>query len=200
LIIAGVAAAVLVAAVVAAISLWPKGQNATTTPAVCALAQPASGFATPTPGSPRPTLPYVPPTDWTRKDYSSGYRMALPSRFVQLGSGDCFGIPAEGRYVVVAQWQQPDKDMRAYWTNNQAALGARLSKYHLDKIEVVPYLDAAAEWNFTFEDNGTSMRAVGRAFATGNRRYAFFWITKADVWSDYLPAFTTFQGGFQPAA
>jgi hypothetical protein len=180
----------------------PRQPDATkAVPAACSIAAPASQAPALTPGSPAPKL-LDPPADWASHDDPTGYRIVVPDGWTAAGSGpnECFTDPHGGRYVGVGQWRQPDKDMVGYVSRRETQVAAALPDYRKVGITPTDYLDAAAEWEFTFDRGGDKMHARVLAFlASGHRGYAIVWCTYESTWQNNLPDYTRVIGGFQPA-
>jgi hypothetical protein len=199
-VVAGVLAAVLAVAVVAAVSLWPEG-NEQSLPAACTLATDASGGAALPAGQPAADLQFSLPPGW--EDYldPAGFRISRPPQWERFGSTPCFGNQGEGRYLSIAEWRQSDTDMVGYWTTKETALRASLTGYQRKVIKPREnYWNGAADWEFVFSENGEQMHAIGVAVrGTGERTYGYFWVTKDSVWTNNVQDFTRVTGTFRPA-
>jgi eukaryotic-like serine/threonine-protein kinase len=199
----GIAALVVVlAAVVAAFLLRPKEQpQGNATPLACTLASPAANSPSLSPGK-LPAQDYTPPATWRSYEDSSGFRLAVPGELQTstTASTVCFSDPNNGRYVSVGQWRQTDKNLVDYLNRKESETSGKLSNYHKVSIDPKDYFDGGAEWEFTYDDNGTAMHAKAVALrAGGTRGYMIFWVTKESNWLNNLPDYSTLIGGFRPA-
>jgi hypothetical protein len=169
-------------------------------PAACGLASPVAGSATLQPGQPAPTPRFVPPDNWQSYEDPSGFRVAYPRDWTRFGTGACFGDRGEQRYLAIGQWQQPDANLVGYWTRKDAEVAGSLSGYRKISIKDHPnYFDGAAEWEFTFDENGETMHVLAYALVSGTRGYTYLWACKASMWRVSDPDFSLISASFQPA-
>jgi hypothetical protein len=195
----------VVAAMLAGAALWwslnddPRGTE--DPPVACGLVLRAAGTSPLPSGQPAGGPSLAPPDMWERYVDPSGFRIDYPKGFRRFGTGVCFGHPGEGRYLSVDQWQQPDNDLVEYWRRNESEAANGLSGYQLIGIRPRPqYFDAAADWEFTFEDDGERMHALAVAvLVSPNRGYAYVWVTKESAWENNRTDLSKVLGAFRPA-
>jgi hypothetical protein len=198
----------VVAAMLAGAALWwslnddPRGTEdpQKNVPVACGLGLRAAGTSPLPAGQPTgPTL--APPDMWERYVDPSGFRIDYPKGFRRFGTGVCFGHTGEGRYLSVDQWQQPDNDLVGYWQRNESEATNGLPGYQLKGIVPRPqYFDAAADWEFWFDDGGERMHALAVAFLIApNRGYAYLWVTRESAWDNYREDHSRVLGAFRPA-
>jgi hypothetical protein len=169
-------------------------------PAVCGLASPVAGSATLAPGKPGPPPGFVPPDNWQWYEDPSGYRVAYPKAWTRFGTGACFGDRGERRYLAVGQWQQPDSNLVDYWTRKDEEVADSLSKYQRISIKNrANYFDGAADWEFTFDENGETIHVLAVAFVSGTRGYEYVWACNESIWEISEPHFSLVNASFQPA-
>ena len=198
---AGVAVAVVAAVVIVVLILGNGGgSGGRALPAVCGLASPVVGSATLAPGQPGPPPGFVPPDSWGWYQDPSGFRVAYPKDWGRFGSGACFGDQGERRYLAIGQWQQPDADLVGYWTRKDAEVAGSLSGYRKISIKNRPnYFDGAADWEFTFEEDGETIHVLAVALVSGTRGYAYLWAAKEPIWRISEADFSLINATFQPA-
>jgi hypothetical protein len=199
---AAVGAAVMIAAsaVVVVILLGGGRPSGPEQPAVCGLASPVAGSATLAPGKPEPPPEFVLPNRWRWHVDQSGFRVAIPKDWTQFGTGPCFGDRGERRYLAVGQWQQPDSDLVGYWTRKDAEVAGALSGYRKISIKNRPdYFAGAADWEFTFDENGETIHVLAVALVSGNRGYEYVWACKESIWQISQTDFSLINASFRPA-
>jgi hypothetical protein len=198
---AGTAIVIAAAAIVVIIVLGRDGRpSGPAQPAVCGLATPVVGSATLAPGQPGPPPEFVPPDGWRSYEDSSGFRVAFPKDWTQFGSGACFGNQGERRYLAIGQWQQTDSDLVGYWTRKDAEVAGSLSGYRKISIKNhANYFDGAADWEFTFEENGETIHVLAVALVSGTRGYGYLWACKESIWRISGSDFSLINATFQPA-
>jgi hypothetical protein len=198
---AGVAVAIAASVVVVVVLLGGgDGSGGPLQPALCGLASPVAGSATLAPGQPGPPPGFVPPDSWRQYQDKSGFRVAYPKDWTQFGTGPCFGDRGERRYLAIGQWQQTDSDLVGYWTRKDAEVAGSLSGYRKISIKNHPnYFDGAADWEFTFEENGETIHVVAVALVSGTRGYGYLWACKESIWRISQQDFSLINATFQPA-
>ncbi|MET9787276.1 serine/threonine-protein kinase [Streptomyces canus] len=119
---------------------------------------------------------------------SQGYSIGLPAgwKFQTSGSaGDRFTGP-DGQKLLVAWTTTPKGDPVADWENQEQSM--RRSQYTKIRIEKVGYRGwNAADWEFTYVENGTKYRTIDRGFVVnGHLGYALMYTAKAANWGTEL--------------
>jgi len=199
------AAAAIAASVVVVVMMFgggggSGGSGGPGQPAACGLASPVAGSATLAPGQPGPSPRFVPPDNWQWYEDPSGFRVAYPKDWTRFGTGACFGDQGERRYLAIGQWQQPDSNLVGYWTRKDAEVAGALSGYRKISIKNRPdYFDGAADWEFTFEENGETIHVLAVALISGTRGYAYLWACKESIWRISDADFSLINASFQPA-
>jgi hypothetical protein len=199
---AAAGAAVLVAAVVVVVVMIVRGGGSVgpETPTVCGLAAPVVGSASLAPGSLGPSPGFAPYPDWKRYEDPSGFRVDYPNGWNRFGNGVCFGDRGERRYLAVGQWRQTDTDLVGYWTRKESEVAGSLRGYRKISIKNRPdYFDAAADWQFTFDEDGETIHVLAVALVSGTRGYAYLWATKESIWDISQADFSRVNATFRPA-
>ncbi|MFJ9006354.1 serine/threonine-protein kinase [Streptomyces canus] len=119
---------------------------------------------------------------------SQGYSIGLPEgwKFQTSGSaGDRFTGP-DGQKLLVAWTTTPKGDPVADWENQEQSM--RRAQYTKIRIEKVGYRGwNAADWEFTYVENGTKYRTIDRGFVVnGHLGYALMYTAKAANWGTEL--------------
>ncbi|GGP91038.1 serine/threonine protein kinase [Streptomyces griseomycini] len=117
---------------------------------------------------------------------NQGYSIGLPEgwKYQSTGSaGDRFTGP-DGQKLLVAWTSTPKDDPVADWKNQERYMVR--SQYKRIRIEEVGYRGwNAADWEFTYVENGTKYRTVDRGFVVDDRLgYALMYTAKAAQWGD----------------
>ncbi|MEU3898304.1 protein kinase [Streptomyces sp. NPDC045251] len=133
---------------------------------------------------------------------AQGYSIGLPEgwKYQAKGSaGDRFTGP-NGQKLLVAWTSTPKDDPVADWKNQERYMVR--SQYEKIRIEKVGYRDwNAADWEFTYTDDGTKYRTVDRGFVVNDHQgYALMYTAKADDWDSDLRRDTwrTLTKSFEP--
>lgn len=119
---------------------------------------------------------------------SQGYSIGLPEgwSFQTSGSaGDRFTGP-DGQKLLVAWTSTPKGDPVADWENQEAGMTrAQYSKIRIAKVSYRGW--NAADWEFTYGENGTKYRTIDRGFVVnGHLGYALMYTAKAANWGTEL--------------
>ncbi|MFB7083895.1 protein kinase [Streptomyces sp. NPDC056296] len=117
-----------------------------------------------------------------------GYGIGLPEgwKYQSTGSaGDRFTGP-NGQKLLVAWTSTPKGDPVADWKNQERYM--QRSQYKKIRIEKVGYRGwNAADWEFTYTDDGTKYRTVDRGFVVNDHQgYALMYTAKAADWDSDL--------------
>ncbi|MFH8237299.1 serine/threonine-protein kinase [Streptomyces sp. NPDC018321] len=133
---------------------------------------------------------------------AQGYSIGLPEgwKYQAKGSaGDRFTGP-NGQKLLVAWTSTPKDDPVADWKNQERYMVR--SQYKKIRIEKVGYRGwNAADWEFTYTDDGTKYRTVDRGFVVSDHQgYALMYTAKAGDWDSDLRRDTwrTLTTSFEP--
>ncbi|MFC7895310.1 protein kinase [Streptomyces sp. NPDC057381] len=133
---------------------------------------------------------------------AQGYSIGLPEgwKYQTKGSaGDRFTGP-NGQKLLVAWTSTPKDDPVADWKNQERYMVR--SQYEKIRIEKVGYRGwNAADWEFTYTDDGTKYRTVDRGFVVNDHQgYALMYTAKAGDWDSDLRRDTwrTLTKSFEP--
>jgi eukaryotic-like serine/threonine-protein kinase len=112
-----------------------------------------------------------------------------------------FNDPSSGRLLGIDQTNQPQPDPVADWTRQEQYRVAHgdFPGYQRIKIAPVDYHLAAADWEFTYDDNGVRTHVINRGAVFGpHQAYGFYWSTPDSMWganrSNFDLITSTFQG------
>jgi hypothetical protein len=87
-----------------------------------------------------------------------------------------------------------------YWTRKDAEVAGSLSGYRKISIKNrTNYFDGAADWEFTFDENGETIHVLAVAFVSGTRGYGYLWATKESIWQISKDDLSRISATFQPA-
>ncbi|MFC7814908.1 protein kinase [Streptomyces sp. NPDC057367] len=133
---------------------------------------------------------------------AQGYSIGLPEGWkyqTKASAGDRFTGP-NGQKLLVAWTSTPKDDPVADWKNQERYMVR--SQYEKIRIEKVGYRGwKAADWEFTYTDDGTKYRTVDRGFVVNDHQgYALMYTAKADDWGSDLRRDTwrTLTKSFEP--
>ena len=88
----------------------------------------------------------------------------------------------------------------ADWEEQEPAVAERLDGYERISIEAADYRDFdAADWQFTWEASGGTLRVLNRAVVADDQAFALYWSVPQEEWDDSLPVLEDIAGSFQPA-
>jgi hypothetical protein len=226
-IIAAAAAALIAAGVAVALllpSAHPSTPQAGTTPSASATRPSPAGSASSAPATtssspPASTSPSSSasasagsstgtgalPADYTRFTNSTGFSIGVPRGWKIEHDGHYVYIrdPANsGIYLLIDQSDQPRPDPLADWRQQAAARQSTYPGYHLILLKAVTYTQAekAADWEFTYDLNGVTVRVLNRnVLANAKHAYALYWSTPASDWDASYHYFQAFAATFTPA-
>jgi hypothetical protein len=113
-----------------------------------------------------------------------GYSIGLPEgwKFQKSSSaGDRFTGP-DGQKLLIGWTSTPKDDPVADWRNQEGSM--QRAQYDRIRIEKVGYRNwNAADWEFTYADDGTTYRTIDRGFVVNNHLgYGLMYTAKADDW------------------
>ena len=144
------------------------------------------------------------PAGWYRYRDRTGFSVAVPRAWRVSRQGTMVYFRERGgshRVLGIDQTNQPKSDPVADWTEQAAYRVARgdFPGYEQVRIEAVDYFERAADWEFTYNDNGR-VHVLNRGFVTGKRKaYGMWWSTADRAWEQHLPDLKRIQESFRPA-
>jgi hypothetical protein len=149
-----------------------------------------SGSATPGTGTGSPQKTYNAP---------EGFSVGLPAGWVadQVKSDEVHFKGPQGQQLDIT-WDSGANPLTALYSQ---ASNIDLDKYHQISIGPADYRDwPAADWQFTYEDQGTPYRRIDRDFVASGVGYAMMYTAKTSDWDTGLRSATwsTFTRTFQP--
>jgi hypothetical protein len=159
--------------------------------------------APPSPTPPAPTAGFALPAGWTMRDDGTGFHVPVPDGWV-FGRDDegraLWHSPDGARLLLIDQTRHPKSDPVQDWRNNENARRSGYADYHRVRLEAVDYWDKAADWEFTYVRNGTTLHVLNRGFVTApDQAYSIYFSTPDAQWGAAGPQLTTIVAGFQPA-
>jgi len=212
-------AAVAVIAVGIAMAFGRHPSHLAARPAPPAASRLAPSSVTP-PSTPPPSSP-SPPASASSAPASSG-STALPAWYTRFtnSTGFSIGVPRgwrishDGHYVyirdpansgiflLIDQSDQPKPNPLADWRQQAADRQGSYPGYHLILLREVRYTQAekAADWEFTYNRNGVTVRVLNRnILANARHAYALYWSTPVSEWDASYHFFQVFAATFRPA-
>lgn len=145
------------------------------------------------------------PTDWTTyEDPTLGYELSYPPGWTVEGEGSSntyFRDPETGTYLQVA-WRQPPSELgpEGAWEAQAESFDATHENYQELRIDPTTFqaMDAA-EWEFTYEEDGAQLHAIDLGFITtdGSTGMALFFQTHEEDWAASQELFEQLKAGFQ---
>jgi serine/threonine protein kinase len=146
------------------------------------------------------TQPAGVPAGFTLYEDPTGFKVAVPDGWepVRDGSRVDFREPGGSRFLRVDQTDDPKKDAKKDWEQQEKVVSKRLPDYERIKIEAVDYRDYnAADWEFTFGNGPTHV--LNRGMNTGDKGYALYFSFPDGQWDDSQSIRETIFKTFQPA-
>ncbi|WP_433041157.1 serine/threonine-protein kinase [Dactylosporangium sp. CS-033363] len=143
------------------------------------------------------------PAGWLRYDLD-GFSTPAPGSFARAAEGKvvCFLSEAGRQGFTVDPTPPPDEDRVAYWTEQERQLLAGPSApagYRRISISVALYQQGAADWEYTFDEDGTRWHTLRRNFATANGHgFVVSWTAPDAGWDAALDGLRTVFTGFDP--
>ncbi|GGJ93096.1 hypothetical protein GCM10010123_23690 [Pilimelia anulata] len=204
--VAAVAVVVVVAvlAVAAVLLLRPDSgpgarPGAPGTPQATATGGP-SGGPTGTPGAstapPATALPV--PAGWTTYR-GRGYSLAIPAGMSRQSEGEVTLLRETGgayRFVRIQELDSRVTDPVAYWQREIPRQRAQYGGYRELGVRRVDFRSGAADWEFTYEDNGRN-HVIHRVFTTGGRSYTLMWLAADRLWPQNRTGLDIMAGSFR---
>ncbi|GAA0942531.1 serine/threonine-protein kinase [Nonomuraea longicatena] len=159
------------------------------------------------PAEPKPTPsdsdPKV-PAGWKLYKDKSGFSLALPKgwdEFKREGRQIFFRGPGAGSnaFVSIDQIDKAGPDPVKDWKQQEKSAKYGYGGYKKIHIKAVDYMEAAADWEFTWNTNTGKTRVRNRGFVTkGGMGYSIYWHNLASRWKKDLHFFDTFAATFVP--
>jgi hypothetical protein len=132
----------------------------------------------------------------------NGFRTRAPAGWQRATNGPvvCFLDPAGQHGFTVDPTPPPGDDRVAYWTERERAMLAEPGTpagYRRITISVALYKQGAADWEYTFDENGTRWHTLRRAFAVGDsRRFVVSWTAPDAGWDAASDGFRSVVDAF----
>ena len=107
-----------------------------------------------------------------------------------------------GIFLLIDQSDQPKPNPLADWRQQAASRQGSYPGYHLILLREVRYTQAerAADWEFTYNRNGVTVRVLNRnILANARHAYALYWSTPVSDWDAFYHYFQVFAATFRPA-
>jgi eukaryotic-like serine/threonine-protein kinase len=175
--------------------------------------------ASPSPASPTPetsptsaeTPPAEPspagavPAGWTMyRDGAVGYRIAYPEGWEVVPLDETrtdFRDPETGTLLRVDWTDQPGPSPVAAWESYSQEFAAEHEGYQEIRIDPTTFRGFdAAEWEFTYVEDGVTLHALDLGFVTGKHGFALFFQTSEERWAGSQAVFEAFKTSFRPPA
>ncbi len=146
------------------------------------------------------------PDGFQRYSDASGFSVAVPDGWsAQQQSKTAVDItsPDGTSFLRIDQTDKPKDDPKADWEKQEKSVSKRLDGYQRVSIESVDYRGwPAADWEFTFVENGATIHVRNRGFVTDDQHgYALYYSTPDSQWSSdqTQQVFQVAADSFQPA-
>jgi eukaryotic-like serine/threonine-protein kinase len=168
----------------------------------------SSGPSSSPPASPTSTPPSDDgvPAGYQLYSDDSGFSLAVPEGWsAEQSSPTAVDItsPDGGSFLRIDQTDRPKDDPQADWEKQEKSVSKRLPEYQRVSIDSVDYRGwAAADWEFTFVDNGVPVHVRNRGFVTDDTHgYALYYSVPDSSWSSdqTQQVFQVAADTFQPA-
>lgn len=133
---------------------------------------------------------------------AQGFSIGLPKgwKYTKTDSAGARFTGPEGQRLLIAWTSTPKNDPVADWKSQERYMTR--SQYHRIRIEQVDYRGwNAADWEFTYSDNGTQYRTIDRGFVVNDHQgYALMYSAKSARWKSDLRKDTwkTLNTTFEP--
>jgi eukaryotic-like serine/threonine-protein kinase len=128
------------------------------------------------------------PAGWQRyTDPTYGWSVGVPAGWAAVPTDGTirFDDPAGGRYLQVDPRMVAVPSAVKAWTAQEAAFAAAHLDYARVSLEPTTITGAksAADWEFTYVDQGVGLHALDRALVVDGHTYALFFQTHTDTWT-----------------
>jgi len=174
-------------------------------PAAPAASRPVPSSTTPSPAAPASSGPTALPAGYYRFTNATGFSIGVPRGWRISHDGHYVYIrdPANsGIFLLIDQSDQPKPNPLADWRQQAADRQGSYPGYHLILLREVRYTQAekAADWEFTYNRNGVTVRVLNRnILANARHAYALYWSTPVSEWDASYHFFQVFATTFRPA-
>ncbi len=143
------------------------------------------------------------PDGFTTYEDPSGFTVAVPDGWeAEQSSATAVDItePGGSRFLRIDQTDSPKDDPEKDWKEQEKSVKERLPGYKKIDIDTVDYNGwPAADWEFTFGEDGTT-HVLNRGFVPNeNKGYALYMSAPEEQWGDSQSIFQTAADTFQPA-
>ena len=143
------------------------------------------------------------PAGFTTYEDPSGFSVAVPEGWeATQSSATAVDItePGGSRFLRIDQTDSPKDDPEEDWKEQEKSVKERLPGYKKIDIDTVDYNGwPAADWEFTFGEDGTT-HVLNRGFVPNeNKGYAIYMSAPEEQWGDSQSIFQTAADTFQPA-
>ena len=196
---AGVAALAAILVLAAGVAVWwlmsrpepvaTSGSGPDPTPSATAAA------------SPSPSLATVPAGWEAYTDPTVGYEISHPPGWdpvVLDGTRTDFRDPETGAYLRVDWTDTPGPSPVKAWRSYAKVFAAEHEGYRKIRIDPAEYQGyRAAEWEFTFEEDGVTLHGLDLGFVTGDFGFALYFQTSEDEWEALQDEFEGFKASFE---
>jgi serine/threonine protein kinase len=132
------------------------------------------------------------------------YKVAVPEGWAVTYGDDgvttYFNDPASRRYLLVAEGGEPAGDPVEDWRAQAEARGPGYAEYEEIGIDYVDYRDfLAADWEFTWNPGGGTVRVRNRAVVDEEKNLAFalYWHVPVEEWEQSEPVFEDIAASFR---
>ncbi|MGJ7440765.1 protein kinase domain-containing protein [Aquipuribacter sp. MA13-6] len=131
------------------------------------------------------------------------FQVAVPEGWVVEPDGDTrtrFTDPGSRRYLLVEEGGEPAGDPVTDWEQQEPAVAERLDGYERISIQAADFRGFdAADWQFTWEASGGTLRVLNRAVVADDQAFALYWSVPQEEWDESLPVLDDIAASFQPA-
>ncbi|WP_425566702.1 hypothetical protein, partial [Planomonospora alba] len=154
----------------------------------------ATPAPTPSPASTARRLP----KGWRwYEDPEMGFTVAIPRNWSAKRAADRnrveFRAPGAASFLWIESTEDPEVDPVKHWEKVEKVISVHRQGYRRIGITPLNYRGlAAADWEFTYTDEGVPMRVLDRGFRTADGTpYAIYWESPEDRWDrTYFERFT----------
>lgn len=146
------------------------------------------------------------PAGYYRFTNSTGFSIGVPPGWQISHAGHYVYIRSPlngGVYLLIDQSDSPKADPLTDWRQQEANREGSYAGYHRIRLQSVSYpqAEAAADWEFTYYDNGLLTHVLNRnILANVHHAYALYWATPQSDWNADYHYFQAFATTFRPAA
>jgi hypothetical protein len=221
--IAGIAAAAVVAGASVAWLAWPDAgetRGAAPRPSVgvteaapASSARPSSARPSSGPASPASTRATSPaasspstlpprPDGWIDYRDPTGFAVYVPAGWTRSNEGTMVYFRSPGRVLGIDQTDEPAPDPVADWRGKADYRVERgdFPGYREIRIDPVDYFREAADWEFTFNRSGTRQHVNNRGVVTSkDQAYGIYWQTSDAAWDGARDDLQLIFDSFRPA-